>query len=195
MARTEMNKSILVVNSANPEVDRLAGELARRGKLRTLVRRYAYMGRAWERGLEKIPSVSRQYANTMGKRKLAPGLAKDNVIDAGVVCDFAAAAAIRGGSGPVRLATNKWLLEKRRRTIARRAASLAGEANAIAGNYGVSWRAFERVKRAGGCTVLNYPNAHHRFQSELLAEEALREPHFAGTFTRETLSLAGVFDQ
>jgi glycosyltransferase involved in cell wall biosynthesis len=195
MARTETNQGVFVVNSANPEVDRLAGELAGRGKLQTLVRRYANMGRPWERALAWFPPVSRQYANTMGKRTLPPGLERNQVMDAGVAFDFAAAAAIRVRSGPARLAANKWLLERRRRSIARKAASQAAKASAVVGNYGVSLRAFESIKRSGGCTILNYPNAHHRFQSELLAEEALREPRFAGTFTTETLSLAGVFDQ
>jgi glycosyltransferase involved in cell wall biosynthesis len=195
MAVTGPEECVFVVNSANPEVDRLAGEFARRGKLRRLVRRYANMGRLWERTLEKLPPVSRQYSTTMGKRTLPAGLPEDRVTDAGVCCDFLAAAALRAGVSRTGLGATKYFLEMRRRSIARRAAQLVGNARVIVGNYGVSLRAFESVKLSGGRTVLNYPNAHHRFQSAFFAEEAEREPLFARTFTTETVSLAPIFDQ
>ncbi len=193
MGVTGVNRDVFVVNSANPEVDRLAGELARRGQLQKLVRRYANMGRRWERALQKVPALSHHYGSTMGRRALPPGLSATNVTDAGVSNDFLAAIALRAG-GPLGLQANKYLLELRRQSIARKAAAMVGNAQLMVGNYGVSLLAFERVKRAGGHTVLNYPNAHHRFQSALCAEEAEREPRFAGTFTNEMTSLASVFD-
>ena len=195
MAGVRKAQGVLVVNSANPEVDRLAGELARRSTLLKLVRRYANRGRWWERSLEKVPPIGRHYSSTMGRRTLPPGLAADQVNDAGICCDFLAAAALRSGTGRFGSEANKWLLEIRRQSIADAATRLAGKTKLIVGNYGVSLGAFQRVKQAGGCTVLNYPNAHHRFQSQLLSEEAQREPRFAGTFTHEMISLASTFDR
>jgi hypothetical protein len=186
---------VFVVNSANPEVDRLAGELSQRGRLSSFVRRYANKGRAWERLLAGLPIVNRRYLGTMGRRTLLPSLEASKVVDAGVPYDFLAAGALRAGLGKVGLRANKKFLRSRSRSIARKASSLAGDAKTIVGNYGVSLPAFERVKGTGGRVILNYPNVHHRFQHRLLAEEAEREPHFAGTMTNEITEMASIFDQ
>jgi len=192
---TATHDLVFVVNSANPEVDRLAGELSQRGRLCSFVRRYANKGRPWERLLARLPVVNHRYLGTMGRRTLLPSLEASKVVDAGVPYDFLAAAALRSGLGKVGLEANRKFLRSRSRSIARKASSLVGDAKIIVGNYGVSLTAFQRVKSAGGRVILNYPNVHHRFQHRLLAEEAEREPHFASTITREITEMASIFDQ
>jgi glycosyltransferase involved in cell wall biosynthesis len=185
---------VFVVNSANPEVDRLASGLSEQGHLRTFVRRYANMGRPWEKFIEKLPAVNRRYSNTMGRRTLLPALRDSDVVDAGIFYDFLAAIALRS-SGRIGPRVSEMLLRRRSRSIARAARSIAGDANLVVGNYGVSLELFEQVARMGGRAILNYPNVHHGFQHKFLTEEAEREPHFASTFSTEITAMASIYDR
>jgi glycosyltransferase involved in cell wall biosynthesis len=185
---------VFVVNSANPEVDRLASGLSEQGQLRTFVRRYANMGRPWEKLIAAFPVVNRRYSSTMGRRTLLPALRNSDVVDAGVAYDFLAAIALRSSSriGP---RASEILLRRRSRTIARVARSIGRDSALVVGNYGVSLELFERVRQMGGRAILNYPNVHHRFQKRFLTEEAEREPHFASTFSTEITAMAPIYDR
>ena len=46
---------VLLVSLSAPELDRLAAELAARGALAALVRRYLNKERAWERVIARLP--------------------------------------------------------------------------------------------------------------------------------------------
>ena len=187
--------SVLVISSGNPEVDWLAGELSRRGDLRTLVRRYANLGRRWEKVLAQVPGIGNAFSNAMGLRVLLPAQDPSQVVEAGIAYDFLSAAMVRSGLGRLGLAGSDLCSRLKKDSIARKGASSLGSAKVVVGNYGVSWRAFERIKQRGGRAVLNYPNAHHRFQQRFLAEEAEREPEFAAAFSNEISASAQVFDR
>ncbi len=176
-------------------MDRLAGELCRRGVLEVFVRRYMYKHRTWEKVLLSLPGIRQRSSSTLGRRGVVPGLSCNRVVEAGVVFDFLSALSLRSGAGPVRLKLYAEMLRGRNSAIARKAVNLLATAHTVVGNYGVSASTFERVKARGGCTILNYPNAHHRFSSRLLIEEAQREPEFAGTISRETSDRAPVYDR
>ena len=179
---------------SNPEVDRLAGELCRQGCLDVFVRRYINKDRLWERFLLQIPGLKAPMASVFQHRPLPPGLTSDKVIDAGIVCDLMSAALLRTRTG---LGTRAyWSLTARRDVeIARRANRTLSDCPIVVGNYGVAASVFERARRRGGHTVLNYPNAHHHYARRLLAEEAEREPEFASTITDNVSRLASVYDR
>ena len=81
---------ISIVSSANPEVDRLAGELRRRGELQKYVRRYAYRDRTWENLALALPTVRRRLNSLIDRRALPPYLNANDISDAGIVFDFLA---------------------------------------------------------------------------------------------------------
>jgi glycosyltransferase involved in cell wall biosynthesis len=184
-----------VISSGNPEVDRLAGELCRRGVLDLLVRRYVNKERGWEKLLLALPGIGCRLASSMGRRPLTLGLTADRVVDAGVLPDFLSALSLRSGLGPASSKGYAFMLRFRNSAIARKGAALLGTSKIVVGNYGVAAPAFERVKGCGGRAILNYPNAHHRYSRRLLAEEKEREPEFACTLTEETSRLAPIYDR
>jgi glycosyltransferase involved in cell wall biosynthesis len=183
-----------VVSSSNPEMDRLAGELCLRGVLDVFVRRYVNKNRNWEKLLLALPGVKRRVSSTLGRRPLVPGLSPDKVVDAGVLYDFLSALSLRSGVGRLRLKSYAEMLRARNSAIARKGAQLLTTAHTVVANYGVAAPTFERLRARGGRRILNYPNAHHRYSSKLLAEEAEREPGFAPTITKETSQRAPLYD-
>jgi glycosyltransferase involved in cell wall biosynthesis len=184
-----------MVSSSNPEMDRLAGELCRRASLEIYVRRYVQKGRWWERALSSLPYARKRSASTFGRRFLAPGLTTDRVIDAGILADFCAAISLRAKLGGPGRAIYSRAMRLRNRAISIEGADALESMDTVIGNYGVAARTFARVKRRGGRTVLNYPNAHHRYSQRLLAEEKELEPDFAATITGETWERAPIFDR
>ena len=176
-------------------MDRLAGELCRRGALDLFVSRYVNKGRTWEQVLLALPGVRQRSAATVGRRPLSPGLSTDKVKDVGVAYDFLAALLLRARMDRFSTAGWSWMLRRRNSAIAREGAELLGNARTVVGNYGVAAATFEKVRSRGGRTILNYPNVHHRYSRKLLAEEAERQPQFACTLTHETSVLAPVFDR
>lgn len=172
--------SILVVNFGAPEVNYLAAALAKSGYLRTYLRPYANKRRAWERGLEQIPGLSKIYRRTLGRRKLVPGLAPGDVSEVAVLVDFMAAGTSRLGNWGIPFA------DKLTRTlhyhIQNKLSSAGGRhavgSSAVVANYLVALPAF---RACAGLKVLNYPIAHHRYLQKFVEEESEREPEFAST--------------
>lgn len=176
-----VNERFLVINASSPEVDHLAGELSRTGVLSSCVRRYANIGRAWERAASGIPGIGGLYRATVGRRTLPPRLDSNRVIQAGVFCDFMMAVAMRSPWRRGRMQAADALLDRRERLIAAKGAELAADASVVVSATRVAKRAFQAVHRRGGRAVLSYQIAHHRYTQRLLAEEAEREPEFAAT--------------
>lgn len=172
--------SILVVNFGAPELNYLAAALAKSGYLRTYLRPYANKRRAWERGLEQIPGLSKIYRRTLGRRKLVPGLTPSDVREVAVLADFMAAGASRLGNMGIPLAGKitgalQYHLQKQ---LGRTGGYHAPEASAVVASSLVALPAF---KACTGLKVLNYPIAHHRYIQKFFAEESEREPTFAST--------------
>ncbi len=184
-----------IVSSSHPELDRLAGELCRRGVLDVFVRRYVNKGRLWEKILLSLPAAKQRYASTFGRRPLSPGLSADKVTDAGVLYDFLAALFSRSKLGSFSATASHFMAKQFASAIGQKGAELLANMDTVVGNYSVAEPAFKRVKARGGRTILNYPNAHHHYSRRLLAEEAEREPEFASTITTETSRLAPVLDR
>jgi glycosyltransferase involved in cell wall biosynthesis len=184
-----------VVSSGNPEVDRLAGELCRRGLLSTCVRRYANRERWWERLPYSFFVHGDRFASTIGRRSLPLGLSKERVQDAGVLYDFLAAISLRSARGGIAIRSTRRLWNRRNVAIAKAGARLLGGSRTVLSNYGVAESVFGRVKTFGGQTILNYPNAHHRYSRRLIAEEKELEPSFASTFTEETTRYTTTYDR
>jgi glycosyltransferase involved in cell wall biosynthesis len=191
----ENAEKVLVVTSSNPEVDWLAAQLCTVGVLQLCVRRYAYLSRWWEKLLQNLPLVKRYYSATFGRRKLPPGLTPEKVADAGIFYDFVSAVFQRSKGNRFLLKASVRMSRMRSMAIASKGEALVGSARVAVANYGVALPVFQRIKKNGGRTVLNYPNAHHRFQVRLLREEAEREPEWADTFTTEITDNAEIFDQ
>ena len=177
--------SVLVINTANPELDHLATALARSGYLYNYVRRYANKDRWWERGIAHLPGLGSSYQRTLGRRGLPVGLDPGYVRSAGVIQDFAAAAVNRLDivNSETRSRLGTALLEQREVCLARAGGKLAGHVQAVIANYTVGLTAFKIVKANGGKAILNYPIAHHRYAERLLQQEAEREPEFAATLS------------
>lgn len=175
--------SVLVVNTANPEVDYLALALAQSGYLFRYVRRYANKNHLWERAISCVPGFGNRYKHTLGRRHLPDGLRSDLVATAGVVEDFSAAIVSRMGvfTNETRTRWTSDLLTRRDIRLARAGQQLASHVKAVIANPAVGLPAFKIVKANGGKAILNYPIAHHRYATRLLQEEARREPEFAAT--------------
>lgn len=172
---------VLVANLSAPEISRLAAELARRGALTHYVRPYTNKGRAWERLLERTPMLGRTYMRTLGRRVPPEGLPLRQVVEAGVLHDFAMAGIGRVPLGGVE---RKRRLARRMQSnaelaIARAASRYAFSADVVVASYGTGVEAFAAIKRRGGRAVLHYPAAHNRYQRKLMAEDAAISPEFA----------------
>jgi glycosyltransferase involved in cell wall biosynthesis len=171
----------LLVSFSAPEMDRLASELAARGKLATLVRRYLNKNRRWERAAARVPVFRGAYASTFGRRAPPPGVAHSLIREAGASWDFAVACLNRAGRGVPSLAAP--LARRLQLNVERAVANVAtrhvtGE-HVVVGSYHVALPAFGKARRIGARTILNYPIAHHRWQYRFFAEQAERNPEFA----------------
>lgn len=171
---------VLVANLAAPEISRLATELARRGMLTHYVRPYTNKRRVWERALERTPILGRFYLGSLGRRVPPEGLPIAQVIEAGVLQDFAVA-----GLGRLVGGSERWrsfirsLQSDAERAVARVASRYASSTDVVVASYGTGLEAFAAVKRRGGRAVLHYPAAHNRFQRKLMVEDAALSPEFA----------------
>lgn len=176
----------LLANLGSPEMDRLAVELAARGELLGLVRRYANLQRPWERALAGLPLLGKAYASTLGRRVPPKGLEPALVIEAGVAADFAFALTNRLHRMSPGFAASKSreLLQKVEAAVAEEAARQAPRAGVVVANYHVAEPAFRAARAAGVPTVLNYPIAHHRWQYRYYAEQAKRRPEYAAALPR-----------
>lgn len=189
--RLERNiASVLVVNTANPEVDYLALALAQSGYLFRYVRRYANKDRLWEKAISHIPGFGNRYKHTLGRRHLPAGLNSDLVAMAGVIEDFSAAIVSRMGIFPneTRMRWASDILARRDIRLARAGQQLASHVKAVIANPVVGLPSFKIVKANGGKAILNYPIAHHNYATRLLQEEARREPEFATTLATHHVS-------
>ena len=171
----------LLVSLSAPEMDRLATELAARGKLTTLVRRYLNKNRRWERTVARLPGLRGAYASTFGRRAPPPGVASSLIREAGASWDFAAACLNRAGrSVPSFVAPlSKRLQLNVERAVANVATRHVTGEHVVVGSYHVALPAFGKARRVGARTILNYPIAHHRWQYRFFAEQAERNPEFA----------------
>lgn len=87
-------------------------------------------------------------------------------------------------------ALDRRLIWRRNELFDRRVANVIPGAATVVSQYGASLATFERAKRIGTRTVLDYPIARMDFTQELLAEEAHLRPEFAETLIgNATLSL------
>src|SRR5262249_11113346 len=161
--------------SANaPELDRLAAELAARGALARMVRKYFRRDRNWERALAQLPLLRSVYASTFGRRTAPAGVDANLIVDAGIAWDFAAAVVNRVGRRVPSLAApvSRRLLACTERAVGDAAGVAVNGADVVIGSYHVAKQAFARARRQGVRTVLNYPIAHHRWQYAFFAEQA-----------------------
>ena len=174
-------KRALLVNLGSPEMDRLAAELATRGALLGLVRRYVNKGRWWERSLAALPLLGQVYAATLGRRLPPAGLDGGSVIEAGVLADFAFAFSSRVRRVLPRLAgaLGKRLLVQTERAVSQGGCRHVARAEVVVANYHVALPVLRAARAAGRRTILNYPIAHHRWQYRFYAEQAARQPEFA----------------
>ena len=177
--------SVLVVSTANPEVDYLALALAQSERLFRYVRRYANKNRLWERAVSRVPGFGSRYKHTLARRYLPGGLSSNVVTTAGVAEDFSAAIISRIGvfSNETRTRWVNKIMARRDARLAQAGGQLANHVQAVIANYTVGLPAFKIVKAHGGQAILNYPIAHHRYAQKLLQEEARREPEFAATLS------------
>jgi glycosyltransferase involved in cell wall biosynthesis len=171
----------LVVSLSAPEMDRLAAELAARGSLAGMVRRYLNKGRRWERLAARLPISKGLYASTFGRRMPPAGVRTALIREAGATWDFAAAIVNRAGRSVPDLAAplSRRLQGNAERAVARAASRHVSSGLVVVGSYHVALPAFATAKRIGARTILNYPIAHHRWQYRLFAEQAERKPEFA----------------
>ncbi len=180
-----MSRALLVSLSA-PEMDRLAVELAARGALTGLVRRYANKHRGWERTLARLPLFGGAYASTLGRRLPPRGLDGRLVIEAGIATDFMAAVVNRAGRGipDVAMHFSRPLLASTETSVARAGGNHMPRADVVVASYHVAWPAFKRARELGRRTVLNYPIAHHRWQYRFFESRARQYPEFAAALPR-----------
>jgi glycosyltransferase involved in cell wall biosynthesis len=175
-----MNK-VLLVNLGSPELDHLAIELAARGELHGVVRRYVNKGRSWERMLASLPLVGRAYTATLGRRLPPSGLDGDRVIEAGRVADFGFALVSRLSRIWPGIATGlaRRLLARTEKSVAQDACDHVPRVDIVVANYHVALPAFTLARSVGRRTILNYPIAHHRWQYRYYSEQAIRRPAYA----------------
>jgi glycosyltransferase involved in cell wall biosynthesis len=173
---------VLLVSLSAPELDRLAAELAARGALVALVRRYLNKERSWERFLAAVPVLRDLYSGTIGRRRSPAGVDARLVVEAGVAADFAAALVNRLGRRAPDLVTplGRRLQRSTELAVARAAGRRVRRGHTVVGSYHVALPAFAAARRLGLRTVLNYPIAHHRWQYAFYAAEAERRPELVG---------------
>lgn len=171
----------LLVSLSAPEMDRLAVELAGRGALTGLVRRYANKHRGWERTLASLPLFGGVYTSTLGRRLPPPGLDNKLVIEAGIATDFLAAVVNRAGRSvpDLTMRFSRPLLTSTEMSIARTGGSHVPRADVVVASYHVAEPAFTKARALGRRTVLNYPIAHHRWQYRFFESRARQHPEFA----------------
>lgn len=87
-------------------------------------------------------------------------------------------------------ALDRRLIWRRNELFDRRVAPLVPRGATVVGQYGASLATFERAKRVGTRTVLDYPIARMDFTQELLAEEARLRPEFAETIVGRSALMA-----
>ncbi len=175
----------LVVNWNAPELNELALALARSGRLTGFVRPYVNKGRAWERGLAKLPLAGRLYAATFGRRQLADPLLAARTFEAGVWPDLAAAALghLSAVSASTRERWQSGLYRQVRQAVAERARQATGDARCVIAYEGFARPAFEALRpRPDSRAVLSYPVAHHRHRRRVRLQENERQPDFAATW-------------
>ena len=183
---TEPQAHHLVVNWNSQELNQLALALARRGELAGLVRPYVNQGRAWERGLARLPLAAAWVAGSFGRRQLIDPALHGRIVEAGVLPDLLAALVARTGAlGDSR--RHRWthaLFEQVRRGVAAEAGRLAAGAACVVAYEGFALEAFRALQLAGqaGRAVLSYPVAHHRQRRLRRLQELEREPEFASTW-------------
>ncbi len=175
----------LIANLSAPELGYLAAELAARGRLLAYVRRYANQDRWWERLVARL-GAQRAYEHSIGRRQLVDGLRSEHVVEAGVICDFAAALIGRSASVGVPAALTRTygmrLHYMAAARISQTAGRLAHKAGVVIAGAGMAEEAFRTLRRNNGAgrAVLNFSSAHHRFQRRLCNEQKLRLPEFSG---------------
>jgi glycosyltransferase involved in cell wall biosynthesis len=171
---------VLMANLSAPELTHLAAELACRGDLMRYVRRYANQNRWWERLLRQIPGAGPAYARTLGLRLPPEGLQRCQLVEAGVLQDFAAALLNRSAL-PRRLRSG--LADRFNRgafrAVGARASQLAEGARTVVAGAGTAYPLFRAVAGAGIPRVLNYPSAHHSFQRRFFRSVAEQQPEFS----------------
>jgi glycosyltransferase involved in cell wall biosynthesis len=167
---------VLIANLSAPELGYLAAELAARGQLLAYVRRYANQGRWWERGVAHL-GARRAYERSLGRRRLVDGLRPEHVVEAGVLCDFAAALVARlgvvGAPASLTRAYGMRLHQLAAERISQAAGRLAPQASLVIAGAGMAEEAFRALKRRPGAgrTVLNFSSAHHRVQRRVFEEQ------------------------
>lgn len=171
------NQPVTVINYTAPELNHLAAGLAEAGLLSAYVRPYANHGRTWERALSAIPGTGAWYRRSFGRRRMPDGLLPQHIRETAVAADLLRAA-IRQLPTLRAKDVAEWLHWSIQKQIARRGAQLAMDTKMVVASYMVAEPAFRRTQ---GTRVLNYPIAHHRYIQRFAAEEAQREPAFAGT--------------
>lgn len=176
---------VVIVNFNAPELDQLAGALARSGQLLRFVRPYVNQGRRWERALQSLPLAGHWYGGTFGRRRLAEPALAPLTREAGVAADLLAAAVGRAAVLPLAL-RHRWSTGLRmqvREAVARAGAQAMAGADGVVAYEGFALPAFEAARRGGhGRTLLDYPVAHHRARRRIRDEENEREPAFAPTW-------------
>jgi hypothetical protein len=174
----------LIANLSAPELGYLAAELAARGRLLAYVRRYANQDRWWERGIAKL-GARRAYERSLGRRTLVDGLRPEHVVEAGVICDFAAALVGRlgvvGVPASMTRAYGMRLHHLAAEGVSQAAGRLAQKAHLVIAGAGMAEEAFRAVKgrHGSGRAVLNFSSAHHRFQRRVFEEQKPRLPDFS----------------
>lgn len=177
--------NVLIANLSAPELGYLAAEFAAQSRLLAYVRRYANQDRWWERGAARL-AVRRAYERSVGRRKLVDGLRSEHIVEAGLICDFAAALTARlvvvGIPTSVTRTYATRLHHMTAARIAEAAGKLAQRAGVVIAGAGMAEEAFRTLRRCNvsGRAVLNCSSAHHRFQRRLFAEQGLTSSEFSG---------------
>lgn len=174
----------VVVNFNAPELNQLAGALARRGLLRHFVRPYVNKERAWERAIGRLPMGRSLYAGTFGRRRLGEPALVPLTREAGVACDWGSALVGRQTwlPGDWRHAWAHGLHMQVRAAVSRTGGQLARDARCIVAYEGFALEAFMAGRPAAARRLLNYPVAHHRERRRVREEELALEPAFAATW-------------
>jgi glycosyltransferase involved in cell wall biosynthesis len=176
---------VLVINFNAPELNQLAGALARGGQLSHFVRPYVNKGRAWERALSAMPLAGRLYDQTFGRRRLGDPALASLTREAGVAYDWCSAVVGRSHwlPGPLRHGWTNGLHMQVREAVSQAGRRLASDVDCVVGYEGFALPAFEAARaQLSARTFLNYPVAHHRARRRIRDEELEREPTFAPTW-------------
>jgi glycosyltransferase involved in cell wall biosynthesis len=176
---------VLVINFNAPELNQLAGALARSGSLKHFVRPYVNKGRLWERALQALPLGGSAYEQTLGRRRLDEPALAALTKEAGVPFDWCSALVGRALflPDPLRHRWTNALHQQVRHAVAKRGQRLVADIDCVVAYEGFALPAFEAVQRGTGVhKLLNYPVAHHRQRRQIREEELALEPDFASTW-------------